>query len=49
MRGRTDLAWRRYYNVVDRAMILLQEGKISRGLYTIIHEQARRRAYQEQT
>lgn len=30
-------------------MILLQEGKISRGLYTIVHEQARRRAYREQT
>lgn len=48
MRGRNDPVWRRYYNVVGRAALVLAEGRITGNCYRIVHEQARRRAYREQ-
>lgn len=48
MRGRSDPAWQRFYSATDRAMILLCEGRISRGCYQVIYEQARKRALREQ-
>jgi len=45
---RSDPAWRRFYDVINRAGILLAEGRITRARFTAIYEAARRRAYREE-
>jgi hypothetical protein len=41
MRKRDDPAWKRYYDVCGRAMLLLWEGRITTRRYAAIHEAAR--------
>lgn len=48
MRGRADPAWRRYYEVSDRAHLVYGERRITRQRLRAIIEAARLRAYREQ-